>query len=170
MSDRAILVAHFQRLDAETRRLRFGSVVNDAFVKDYAGHILSIDSVVYGAFADGELRGVAELHGVLGRWHPRAEAALLVEPAWQNRGLGGALMGHLIAAARNRGLTSLRMICLRENHRMQRLAKKHDAVLSFDTRDVEARLGLPRPTPQSLTAEMVRDTKSYLSAIFHLPA
>lgn len=167
-ADQQILVDHFQRLDPPTRRQRFGAAVSDGHVKDYAEHILSIESLVYGAFLAGELRGVAELRGFLGSWPPKAEAALSVEPAWQAEGVGDALFNRLVAAAQNRGIKTIHMLCLRENERMQNLAKKHDAILEFDTGDVEAKLDPPWPTPMSLVEEMVGDTRSYLRAVFHL--
>lgn len=160
------LIDHFLRLDAETRRLRFGGVVSDRFVRDYSTHILSDGSVVFGAFPDGALRGIAELRGVLDSKPRCAEAALLVEPAWQDGGIGDALLNRLIAAAQNRGIHKLCMMCLRENRRMQNLAKKHNAHLEVDIENVEAALAPPWPTPMSMFEEVFGDTRSYIYTMF----
>ncbi|WP_175500618.1 GNAT family N-acetyltransferase [Litoreibacter janthinus] len=128
--------------------------MSDAFVKDYAEHVLSLDAVAFGAFPDGKLRGVAELRFLLKVWPWSAEVALLVEPSWQDEGIGDALLNRLISAAQNRGIKKVHMQCLRENMRMQSLAKKHDAVLDFDIGEVEATLDPPWPTPMSVYAEL----------------
>ncbi|OSP54863.1 GNAT family N-acetyltransferase [Pseudoruegeria sp. SK021] len=168
-SDQPELAAHFHRLDQNTRRLRFGGMVSDAFVADYAAKILSDDSVIFGAFSDDTLRGVAELRGAMWRWPRSAEVALLVEPAWQDKGLGDALLGRLIAAAQNRGIKTLQMMCLRENRRMQALARKHKATLEITVDSVEATLAPAWPTPMSLFEEIFGNPRSYLPMGFHLP-
>lgn len=166
-SDQAQLIDHFQRLDPATRRLRFGAMVNDGFVRNHAEQILSVDSVIFGAFPDGELRGVAELRGLLGSWPRSAEVALSVEPGWQDGGIGDALLGRLIAAAQNRGIKTLHMLCLRENTRMQNLAQKHNATLVLHIGDIEATLDPSWPTPMSMFEEIFGDSRSYLHSIFH---
>ena len=52
---------HLLRLDRESRRMRFGMAVNDDFIGDYASRIGGTKGVVYGYFADGEMRAAAEL-------------------------------------------------------------------------------------------------------------
>ena len=48
----------------------------------------------------------------------RAETAFVVIDAWQRRGIGGLLTGHLIAIAREAGLTELTAEVLSENSAM----------------------------------------------------
>ncbi|MFD0858123.1 GNAT family N-acetyltransferase [Roseovarius aquimarinus] len=167
-ADSTILIEHFQRLDTQTRHMRFGGPVSDSFVTDYAAQALSIDSVIFGAFPDGGLRGVAELRGILGMWPKQAEIALLVEPDWQDGGIGDALLGRVIAAAQNRGINKVHMLCLRENARMQSLARKHEAELIFYIGDVEATLQPPWPTPMSVFEEVYGDPHGYFRAVFPL--
>ncbi|TDT76786.1 acetyltransferase (GNAT) family protein [Litoreibacter halocynthiae] len=168
-SDRQVLVDHFLRLDPETRRLRFGGLVCDEFVRGYAENILSRDSVVFGAFVEDDLHGVAELRGLRKNWPETAEVALSVEPTWQHEGIGDTLLNRLIAAAQNRGVKSLHMQCLRENRQMQHLAKKHDAVLHFDMGEVDATLATPWPTFHSVCVELFGDTRRLISRALHLP-
>lgn len=164
--DQSKLADHFHRLDAETRRLRFGGHVADDFVDDYADRLLSADAIVFGAFLDGELRGVAELRGV---WDSSrsAEVALLVEPDWQEGGIGEALFNRLLAAAQNRRLKSLHMLCLRENGPMRALAKKHHASLEIDASNIEATLAPTWPTPLSLFEEAFGHPLNYLPEMFY---
>jgi len=168
-SDQPKLVDHFQRLDEKTRRLRFGGTVSEGFVREYAEQILSNAAVNFGSFPDNELRGVAELRGLLDSWPRSAEVALLVEPEWQDAGIGEALLNRLVAAAQNRGIKTLHMLCLRENLSMRNLAKKHHATLEVDIGNVEATLAPPWPTPLSMFEEMFGDTRSYLDTFFHQP-
>lgn len=167
-SDQPLLARHFQKLDAQTRRLRFGTSVNDGYIGSYVAQILSANSVVFGAFPDGELRGVAELRGLLDNWPWSAEAALSVQAKWQDEGIGDALLNRLVAAAQNRGIKKIHMLCLRENRRMQSLARKHDALLQYEIGEVEATLDPPWPTPLSMFEEMFDDTRRYLHETFHL--
>ncbi|MFN3210279.1 MAG: GNAT family N-acetyltransferase [Roseovarius sp.] len=168
-ADKRILREHFERLDPETRRLRFGAAVTSEFVGDYAGTLLALDSIVHGAFVDGTLRGVGELRMLLNSWPVRAEIALSVETDWQHEGIGDALFVRMLAAARNRGVRSLYMMCLRENERMQRLARRHEATLTFDIGEVEATLDQPWPTPLSLAEEVMGETRTYLHAVLRPP-
>lgn len=164
-TDKTILRAHFDRLEPDTRRLRFGTAVSPAFLADYADHALNIDNIVYGAFIDGTLRGVGELRALLGQWPKRAEIALSVETGWQHAGIGDALFSRMVAAAQNRGVRTLFMQCLRENAPMRRLAQRHAAALSFELGEVEATLDPPWPTPLSLAEEIMGDTRTYLRAM-----
>src|ERR1700739_1598119 len=141
---------HLLRLDAKSRRSRFGGGVSDAYIEGYLNVSPADDAIVHGCFIDGALRGAAELRP-LGSDRPNeAEAALSVEKPWQSNGVGSALLARTLLAARNRGIRRLHMACLAENHRMQQLARKFDAELSFDFGSVVGEVESSRPTPQSL--------------------
>ena len=147
-----ILSAHLKRLDAETRRLRFGNPVNDAFLDRYGELALGDDAVVSGCFVKGILRGVAELR-FLDERHREAEGALSIEPDFQGFGFGDALFARTIAHARNRGVRRLYLSCLSENRRMQRIAHRHGAELSFTEGDVMANIRRPYADAESLAEE-----------------
>lgn len=165
-TDKAKLVTFFKSLDQETLRLRFGMAVSEQSLRAYIQTIMANDAIVYGAFPDGRLRGIAELRGLLGHWPLTAEIALLVDPEWQDHGIGDALFGRVIAAAQNRGISHLHMLCLRGNVRMTKLAKKHKATLKVDIGDIEATLDPAWPTPTSMFQEFFGDTQSYVNMMF----
>ena len=165
-ADQSTLVDFFSRTDLQTRRLRFCSQVSDAYVVGYAKGLVAADTVAYGAFISDTLRGISELRILPDSWPRTAEIALLVEPTWQEKGIGDALLDRVLIAAQNRSIQSIFMLCLKENERVQRLAKKHDAVLQFDIGEVEASLTTPRPTPMSLFYEMFVDTTDFLQLMF----
>jgi hypothetical protein len=154
---------HVLRLDPQSRHSRFGGGVSDEFVEKYVDLSTTLDAIVHGCFIDGELRGVAELRP-LGVGFPRqAEAALSVEKPWQSHGVGSGLL-----AARNRGFRLLHMACLAENHRMQQLARKFDAELSFDFGSVVGEVESSRPTPLSLMQELMTDSHGFATAMLDL--
>ena len=121
--------------------------------------------MVHGFFADGVLRGAAELRP-LGRAFAReAEAALSIEADWQSHGVGSALLDRTLLAARNRGIKTLHMACLANNRRMQELARKFAAELSFDFGDVVGEVAAARPTPLSVLRELVADNCGFATAV-----
>ena len=159
---------HLLRLDPDSRRSRFGGAVADDFVRRYVELSIALEAVVHGFFIDGEMHGAAVLRP-LGLPFPRqAEAAISVEKDWQSHGVGSALLRHTLLTARNRGFRLLHMACLAENRRMQQLARKFDAELSFDFGSVIGEVEASRPTPLSLMREMMADSHGFATAMLDL--
>ena len=52
---------HLLRLDQDSRHSRFGGGVSEEFIRNYVNTTFGLGSVVHGFFADGTLRGAAEL-------------------------------------------------------------------------------------------------------------
>jgi GNAT superfamily N-acetyltransferase len=159
---------HLLRLDAESRRNRFGGAVSDEFIRRYAESAALSGAVIYGFFVDGVLRGAAELR-LLERAGD-AEAALSVEKPWQSRGVGAALLERVLLAARNRQVERLHMLCLAENRRMQQLARKFGAALSFEAGSVMGEMKAPHPTPMSVMRELVVDGTDLATAMLDVPS
>lgn len=157
---------HFLRLDIRSRRARFCGAVSDDGILEYAQSIFRYDSIVCGASVDGQLRGIVELHGVFHSWPSTTEAAFSVESDWQNIGIGDALFERMFAMARNRGVRTIQMMCLRENSRMRHLAAKHHALLRNDQDAIEAVLHPNWPTPASVLEEIVGETRGYTHRLF----
>ena len=157
---------HLLRLDAESRRNRFAGSVSDEFVHGYADLSFGIDAVIHGFFVDGTLRGAAELRPIGPPITHEAEAAFSIEKPWQSHGIGSVLLERTLLAARNRGLKFLHMACLADNKRMQQLARKYEAELSFDFSSVVGEVATPRPTPVSLMREILADSHGFATAMF----
>ena len=159
---------HLLRLDRDSRHSRFGGAVSDDFIRDYVEATYPLNAVVHGFFVDGMLRGAAELRplGPLGPVLSReAEAALSIESPWQSHGVGAALLDRTLLAARNRGIKKLHMACLANNRRMQELARKFAAELSFDFGSVVGEVAAARPTPLSVMREFVADGHGFATAV-----
>jgi GNAT superfamily N-acetyltransferase len=159
---------HLLRLDAESRRNRFGGAVSDEFIGRYAQSSALSGAVIYGFLVDGMLRGAAELR--LLEHAGDAEAALSVEKPWQSHGVGTALLERVLLAARNRQVERLHMLCLAENRRMQQLARKFDAALSFEAASVMGEMKAPEPTPMSVMRELVVDGTDLATAMLDVPS
>jgi GNAT superfamily N-acetyltransferase len=140
------LLAHFRRLDDDSRRLRFGRPVSDEFLARYCEDTDWLRAIMLGFFADGELRGLGELRRLPGAELRTGEFAVTVEAPWRERGTGTGLLGRLAVLARNRGIDSVYMICLLDNRPVQRIANKLSASLSLSWGQVEGRIELGAPS------------------------
>jgi GNAT superfamily N-acetyltransferase len=159
---------HVLRLDPESRRNRFAGGVSDDFIRDYVDLATGLDSTVHGFFVGGKMRGAAELRPFGVDLPRQAEAAISVEKPWQSHGVGSALLRRTLLAARNRGYRLLHMACLAENQRMQQLARKFDAELSFDFGGVVGEVESSRPTPLSVMRELMSDSHGFATAMLDL--
>jgi GNAT superfamily N-acetyltransferase len=149
--------------------MRFGMAVTDSFIEDYAVRIGDMKYLVYGFFVDGEMRAAAEMRQLGDAWSIDAEGAFSVETECQNRGIGTELLGRIIRAARNRGISRLYMNCLAENHKMQRICRKFEAELHFDHGEVVGRVLPASPTYISLWQEAVDDSSGFVMAVLDVP-
>lgn len=148
---------HLLRLDPETRRMRFAGIVTDFFIRAYAERRLPEKAVRLAFIHDHEVRGVAELIPYAGKDLHRAEFAISLEKPFQGRGIGRALMDELVVLARNRGLTSLGMLCLAENTGMRRLASRLGAAIRTHGGETVGRLEAPLPTLLTVADEAWAD-------------
>jgi GNAT superfamily N-acetyltransferase len=156
---------HLLRLDTDSRHSRFAGGISDDFIRNYVHTTFGLGSVVHGFFAEGVLRGAAELRPLGNSFTREAEAALSIESDWQSHGVGSALLDRTLLAARNRGIKTLHMACLANNRRMQELARKFSAELSFDFGDVVGEVAAARPTPLSVFREILADNCGFATAV-----
>ena len=167
--DRGLVREHFERLDVDSLRSRFGTPVKPRFVRAYAAQILDRPGHVYGAFVGTSLRGVGELRPIDGHANGAHEAAFTVEKAFQNHHIGAALVSRLKLVAQNRGIHELHLWCERENGPMVHLAIKHGAtVIGADTQ-VDAVLDTPHATPFSVIEEVGAEVQAYAPWLRPLP-
>ena len=157
---------HLLRLDRDSRRTRFSGAVSDEFIARHAATATGLGVVVHGFFVDGTLRGAAELRRTGPMLSDEAEAAFSIEQEWQSNGVGTVLLERTLLSARNRGIKHLRMDCLADNRRMQQLARKFEAGLTFDFGGVVGKVAPPHSTPLSLMRESMADVHGVSAAIF----
>ena len=159
---------HLLRLDGESRRMRFGMIADDDFIIEYAKRLVDMKSIIYGHVIGGEVRAAAELRPLASQIHGEAEAAFSVEKPFQDSGIGTELLGRIVRAARNRSITRVYMNCLAENRKMQRIAKKYDAVLQFDHGDVVGKVAPASAHGFSIWREAVEDEMGFVMAMLDL--
>lgn len=159
--------AHLLRLHPEDRRMRFGGIsLGDPAILSYCRSISWPASVQIGYFDAGDLRGVVQLAVSGEAWqmlpgspyagqHVDAEFAISVEREFQGRGVGQALLGRVVIAARNRNIRSLTMHCMPSNDRMRRLAARCGITLTFDQGDVSGHVELDNADHMTVAAEYV---------------
>lgn len=169
-ADMSRISEHFLRLDAASRRARFCGTISDDNLNKYATGIFGDNSIIFGAFLGGELRGIAELRGIFQVWSEQAEAAFTVEADWQNNGIGDALFGVLYAASQNRGVKKLSLMCQRDNRRMIALAARHHATLQPSGDSVDAVFHPYWPTPVSVSKELIGEVRSFAQVFATWPA
>jgi GNAT superfamily N-acetyltransferase len=155
---------HLLRLDPESRRSRFGGAIADDMIRTYAATMRGPDAIVHGYFVDGVLRGAADMRVLNAAHRNEAEAAFSIEKPWQSHGVGSALLERSLLAARNRNIKMMHVCCLPENQRMQQLARKYDAEMSFDFGTVIGKMETQYPTPLSVMRELVVEGHSFAAA------
>jgi GNAT superfamily N-acetyltransferase len=158
---------HLLRLDADSRRCRFGGAIDDDAIRRHVDTTDRSGVVLHGFFVDGVLRGVAELRLLGAPFSTAAETAFSIEKPWQSHGVGSALLERCLLTARNRGVKRLHMICLSDNRRMQQLARKFEAELAFDFGSVVGDVETPFPTPFSMFREFVADSNGFAKAVLN---
>ncbi|MEM8665764.1 MAG: GNAT family N-acetyltransferase [Pseudomonadota bacterium] len=156
------MAAHLLRLDADSRRCRFGRSVSDAFLSSYALGPREVGAHMEGVFVDGTLRAVAELRPIGRPLALHAEAALTVERPFREMGLGSLLLRQLVIHAQNQGILDVAMFCLPENTPMRRLAASQGATQVRLSSDVEAIIHEPPPSPFSVLREAVHRAQPYV--------
>jgi ribosomal protein S18 acetylase RimI-like enzyme len=151
-ADGAGLRDFFARLSLQTRVLRFFAPITptSTMLRRLAGEAASVDAVV--AVRGGVIIG----HGMAvdqaePSGDPVADIGVVVADSWQCQGVGSALMRTLISRAQARGVTSLQMDVLHDNHQVRAMFASHWTELRTDhSADcITVRVPLPQHRPQA---------------------
>jgi len=167
-ADLPALGEFFAGLSARTRYLRFFAPVtpNPALLRllcgesGGAGGAGGADAVV--AVRDGAIIGHAMAADAApgSQEAPVPDIGIVVDDAWQGRGVGAALMRALIAAVQARGVTTLAMDVLQGNRKVLAMISAHwpatQAEHSRDCVTVHVRLPQPRQRRAPATAGPLR--------------
>jgi GNAT superfamily N-acetyltransferase len=141
---------HLLRLSRRCRRSRFGNEVNDNFLRDYVARVDLTNTVVLGYFAEGTMRGAAELRSFRDVWCDEAETAFSVEEANRSQGLGTALMASALSVALRHGVKQVHLICDRHNLSMQRIAEKIGADMRYEDSNCMGQISVAKHVHEKL--------------------
>jgi ribosomal protein S18 acetylase RimI-like enzyme len=142
-------------VDGEDRQLRFGGQASASQIAAYCEGLDWSRGLLLGYVVAGQVRGLGELKLIDNGPARAAELAASVERPFQNRGIGTALLRRLVIAARNRLIAQIRMVCLIDNGKVVRMARRLDGALVFDGGEAEARIEPPWPTPWTWLEEVL---------------
>jgi RimJ/RimL family protein N-acetyltransferase len=126
-----LLRDHLLRLDRSSRHDRFHGFMDDSFIERYAEKCANDGTLIIAYFEDGVVRGAAELHPPEQSPDSLPEIAFSVEASVRRKGVGSILFRKLIAEARAKGYSSLRITTDAQNEAMRALAHKFGAHLTF---------------------------------------
>ena len=144
---RAALARHLRGLDPLSRQNRFFAPAPDGVIDAYIRKAAPLFVVT--VEEGGSILGVAEVHL---HCDPArgAEIAVSVDEDRRRAGLGAALFARAVAECRARGIGEVRIVCLRGNLAMRRIAERAGfaRVPGGDAATVTARLGGAMP-PES---------------------
>ena len=76
----------------------------------------------------------------------------------------------VLRAARNRNIRRLYMSCLADNAKMQAIARKHAALLRYESGDVVGEILPAQPSYLSLATEAAEDRMGFIIAVLDLQA
>lgn len=150
-ADLPALERHLLSLEAEDRRLRFGTPLADTGVRAYIARIDFERDAVF-AVHDDELHVLGAAH--VARSDRHAELGVSVLDGHRNRGIGAALLARACLRARNWGVPMLLMHCLKENDAMMHLARRQYMTIVTEAGEADAWLALPPADAATLFGEV----------------
>lgn len=151
---RSRILEHLLELPEGDRYLRFGYPASDAQIERYVESLDFDRDEVFGVF-NRRLKLVALAHLAYPHEGDRnthvAEFGGSVAPHLRGRGFGARLFEHAMLHARNRGIDTLFIHALSENHAMLRIARKAGAKVERAGGESDAYLKLP---PETLASQV----------------
>lgn len=160
--DRRRVVKHFLGLEASDRLLRFGSMLPDEQVANYANGIDFTRDMVFGVYnrvfklvAVGHLAFAPrdESRGEVTEKERVAEFGVSVSRSARGKGVGSKLFERAAIHCRNNDVDTLYMHCLSSNKTMMHIARKAGMEIHRDYGEADAYLKLPPANPASVLQE-----------------
>ena len=135
--DKNRIIDNLVTLQGEDRRLRFGSLCTDDYIKEYVTKSFEQESKWFGVdHINGHL--VATCHVAYDKEQNVAELGLTVSADYRNQKLGQQLFDRGVTWARMNGAENIFMHCLTENKVIQHIARKGGmTVVTYDMGEKE---------------------------------
>jgi GNAT superfamily N-acetyltransferase len=141
--ERSLLRAHLLRLPPADRRRRFLRDIDDDVISRYVAGIDFARAAVAAYIEEGMVRAASQLAWPDIPWlEGEAELAVEVEPRWQRRGIGTAMVARAAEEARERRLPGIRFYAGGANEPVRRIAHRFEARLTTGDGEIEGRIAL----------------------------
>lgn len=153
--DKDKLISHLQLLQGEERRLRFGGMVSDDYIKSYVESSCDVENNKWFGVdhIDGYL--VAACHAaIIGE---AAELGCSVDKDYRGNRLAQQMFDRAVTWLRTKGITDVCMHCLAENSIMKHIARKNDMAVVTEGGETDANVHLKPATPIVLVADQYAD-------------
>lgn len=148
--DKYKLTNHLLSLRGEDRRLRFGGMVSDDYIKEYVAKSFNEDSQWFGVdHIDGHLVAACHVAIVNGE----AELGCSVDEDFRGEGFAQKMFNRAVTWLRVRGITHVFMHCLSENGAMKHIARKNDMILVSEHGETDAAVEVEPATPATYMEE-----------------
>jgi GNAT superfamily N-acetyltransferase len=165
--DKDLLRRGFERFSPESRHQRFFTAKRELseaelryFTELDEDHHFAIGATRRTSDGDEEGLGIARF--VRTEVDPRvAEAAVAVADDWQGRGLGRLLLARLVAAARERGVTTFRASLLSDNTAVRALIEDAGGEATVAGEDGAIVVDVPLPDVPPLDSSTLRSSALY---------
>jgi len=155
--DRELLRSGFERLSARSRYLRFQTPLAE-LSDEQLSYLTAVDHHDHEALValdpeSDDAVGVARFVRVSDNV---AECAIVVADDWQNRGLGGKLLDHLVQRAHEEGVERFTALVLAENSDALRLLERlGDTVRHSGGSQLELEIELPAPAESNASLRLL---------------
>lgn len=158
---------HLRSLTAQDKHTRFGYAVKDEIIDQLILNMLyhQRDHFLFVAQVDGDTAGFGHLARDGEGW----ELAVSVESQFQSRGIGNAIVSFMVKWGQMHGIKSVYMHCIRENQKIQHLARKHGLqTMDRSGSEITARLAVPPPTAVDVIADRLVEQTRIMAQIVSL--
>lgn len=162
-SDKPAILSHLLRLNKTDRYLRFFATVSDSVLENYVKQLDFSESKGFGIFDEDKKTLIAFVHvSGIEEQHisKRAELGISIDETHRGFGLARRLMDRSVNYCKANDINILFISCLRENTKMQHMAKNAGLKVILDHNEAEAVLKLdemPLPKATAISQEIAYD-------------
>ena len=160
--DRDNLLAHLTSLKGEDRRLRFGGMVSDDYIKEYVFNSFTEDNKWFGV--ENETKIVAACHVSI--LDGQAELGCSVDKEFRGEGVAQKMFDRAVTWVRTKGIHEVYMHCLSENGAMKHIAKKNEMLVVSESGETDANMVVATPNPFVHMVDAYADRMALYDMVF----
>lgn len=152
--DKNRIIDNLVALQGEDRRLRFGALCTDDYIKEYVTKSFEQESKWFGVdHINGHL--VATCHVAI--FNDEAELGCCVDEEYRGEGLAQQMFDRAVTWLRTKNISNVFMHCLTENAAMRHIARKNDMTVVSGYGDSDANVEIEPPTPVTFIEDSYMD-------------